>query len=262
MLSPIATTRLEKVAADNGFDLELPGTGEWLAFSSSQTPLHIWLTALDTPASCAYLAALSRIDVLHALTDHGVDYSAPLPGTAAGIRRFDDISGLHNLLRRAFQLARSLPDELLHDFEKSTSQLPRTTEAERWVIQRVGQDIFRRGLLEYWDGRCALTGLSISELLRASHIKPWAECASDIERLDVFNGLLLAPHFDAAFDAGFITIANDGSVLASDALSDHDRVLLGLNQALRIRGLRRQHEHYLTWHRSRVFKKTHGLPLP
>ena len=41
----------------------------------------------------------------------------------------------------------------------------------------------------------------------------------------------------------------------------HALFRLGLNQALRIRGLRRQHEHYLTWHRSRVFKKTHGLPL-
>ena len=52
-----------------------------------------------------------------------------------------------------------------------------------------------------------MTGLDVPELLRASHIKPWADCGTDAERLDVFNGLLLAPHLDAAFDAGFITIA-------------------------------------------------------
>ena len=261
-LSAITATRLEKVASDNGFDLELPLVGDWLSFATSQTTIQIWLTALVASDQGGYLVALSRIDVLHALTEHGTDYTTSLPGTAAGIRRVDDIPGLHRLLRRAFQLARTLPDELLHDFDKATARMPRSTEAERWVIQRVGQDIFRRGLLEYWDSHCALTGLAIPELLRASHIKPWAECASDGERLDVFNGFLLATQLDAAFDAGFMTIAYDGSVVVSDALSDDARALLGLNHPLRIRDLRPQHERYLTWHRARVFQKTYGLPPP
>jgi len=50
-----------------------------------------------------------------------------------------------------------------------------------------------------------VTGLAMSKLLRASHIKPWAACAADAERLDVYNGLLLAPHLDALFDAGLIS---------------------------------------------------------
>jgi len=65
-------------------------------------------------------------------------------------------------------------------------------------------------------------------LLRASHIKPWAACEADAERLDVFNGLLLAPHLDAAFDAGFFTIADDGTALVSEALPATDRALVGL----------------------------------
>ena len=96
-------------------------------------------------------------------------------------------------------------------------------------MQRVGQDIFRRGLLEYWDGRCAITGLAVPELLRASHIKPWAACDTDAERLDIFNGLLLAPHLDAAFDAGFITIAKDGAVLVSNTLPPHAWSPIGLD---------------------------------
>ena len=63
-----------------------------------------------------------------------------------------------------------------------------------------------------------ITGLGAPELLRASHIKPRADCDTDAERLDVFNGLLLAPHLDAVFDSGFITIAEDGTVLLSNAL--------------------------------------------
>src|ERR1019366_1887524 len=111
--------------------------------------------------------------------------------------------------------SRTLPDELLTQFAKKTATMPRSTEAERLVVQRVGQDVFRGGLLDYWDGPCAATGLAVTELLRASHIKPWAKCDSDAERLDVFNGLLLAPHLDAVFDAGDMTVADDGEVVGS-----------------------------------------------
>ncbi|MGA8054285.1 MAG: HNH endonuclease [Burkholderiales bacterium] len=180
--------------------------------------------------------------------------AAPLPKGALGGRTVTDIPSLHRLLRRAFQLSKTLPDELLRSFEKQTAALPKTTEAERLVVQRVGQDVFRHGLLEYWEGRCAVTGLAVPELLRASHIKPWADCTSDAERLDVFNGILLAPHVDAAFDRGFITVADDGAVLVSSALDAAARETLGLDQPLRVLGLHEGHRTYLPWHRERVFK--------
>jgi hypothetical protein len=44
-------------------------------------------------------------------------------------------------------------------------------------------------------------------------IQPWAACATDAERLAAFNGLLLAPDLDAAFDLGFITVEGDGAVV-------------------------------------------------
>lgn len=43
------------------------------------------------------------------------------------------VPSLHRLLRRAFQLSKALPDELLHVFEKRTVNLPKSTEAERLV---------------------------------------------------------------------------------------------------------------------------------
>jgi predicted restriction endonuclease len=78
------------------------------------------------------------------------------------------------------------------------------------VVQRVGQDVFRKALMDYGDGRCAVTGLSDPALLRASHIVRWADCASDAERLDVHNGLLLSALWDAAFDAHLVTFDDDG----------------------------------------------------
>ena len=55
------------------------------------------------------------------------------------------------------------------------------------VRQRVGQNKFRDAMLDYWGGACAVTGVAIPEVLRASHAKPWAECGTDAERLDVFR---------------------------------------------------------------------------
>ena len=254
MLPAVTITRLEKAAFDNGFDLDLDpeGTADWLCFGSSQTSIRVWLTAMG-PA--AFLVAASREDVLDGLAGLGTVFTKLMPSGAAGALGVSDIAAIHRLLRRAFQLSRTLPDALLHEFQNEAASLPRTTEAERLVVQRIGQDIFRRGLLEYWDGRCPITGLAVPELLRASHIKPWADCDSDAERLDVCNGLLLTPHLDAAFDSGFITIAKDGTVLSSNALPPDARSVLELDRSLKVCGLHGAHERYLPWHRANIFRK-------
>lgn len=250
-LSPATVTRLEKAAVDNGFDQELPRVGDWLAFASTQAPLQLWLAAADEER---FVAAFSQHSVARALSGLGAEYAGALPLGASGARCVVGIPALHQLVRRAFQLSKALPDELLHSFLRKTATLPKTTEAERLVVQRVGQDIFRAGLLEYWEGTCAITGLALPELLRASHIKPWAASESDRERLDVFNGLLLAPHLDAAFDRGFITVADGGEVVVSAALGISDRQILGLAEPLRLRSLADGHRTYLLWHRGRVFR--------
>ena len=43
--------------------------------------------------------------------------------------------------------------------------------------------------------------------LRASHIKPWRD-ATDVERLDGSNGLLLSPHIDHLFDEGYLMFSS------------------------------------------------------
>jgi hypothetical protein len=249
-LPPVYVPLLEKAAVDNGFDLGRAREGDWLSFESSHAPLRVWLTVHPGPH---FLVGLSRLDVAHALEQGKLEAPGALPPGAIAARAVADLASLHRLVRRAFQLARTLPDELLHVFEAATAALPKATEAERLVVQRVGQNVFRKGLLDYWESRCAITGLGVVELLRASHIKPWADCTSDAERLDVFNGLLLAPHLDAAFDRGFITITDDGSVVVSDTLGEEDRHLLVLDRPLRIRNLADGHRAYLPWHRERVF---------
>jgi hypothetical protein len=52
-----------------------------------------------------------------------------------------------------------------------------------------------------------------------------------LRRLDVHNGLLLSALWDAAFDAGLVSFAYDGTVLASPELSAAARTVLGIEKA-------------------------------
>lgn len=128
-----------------------------------------------------------------------------------------------------------------------------STEREGIVRQRIGQEIFRNNLLVYWDSRCCISGLAQPELLRASHIRPWAKCETDDQRLDVFNGLLLAAHLDAAFDAGFFTLNENGIVQTSSAMKPETKRLLGLDRPTKVRGITSRHRSYLEWHRRKCF---------
>jgi hypothetical protein len=133
--------------------------------------------------------------------------------------------------------------------------LPQTTEIERLVVQRIGQDIFRAALMDYWGARCPITGITDPALLRASHIVPWSEC-DDAERLDVHNGLLLSALWDAAFDTGLVSFTDDGTVLASPELSPAARTALGIERTPRLPNLRDPHRASLAAHRAR-----HGFSI-
>jgi len=252
-LTVLESHAVRKASREAGFDILFDLEGSVVG-ESSHAPLKCFVC---TSTSNGYIVALSMANVVHALeADIGQAInSARLPSTSfdmAGAFQASDIFKLEAMLKRAWLLSRSLPNALIGRFEKALSEVS-VTDREATVRQRVGQNLFREGLLALWGGRCAITGLDAPELLRASHAKPWAN-SSDIERLDVFNGLLLAAHWDAAFDSGLITISTSGNVVPSAALSDATIGVLGLAEDLCIR-LQPQHEPYLAWHRERVFKQ-------
>jgi hypothetical protein len=184
-----------------------------------------------------------------------------LPGLVSGHGGFEapNIDALATLLRRAAELSLSLPDQAAHTFrERAASELARLadtgTEVERLVRQRVGQDVFREALLDYWGGACAVTGLALPDVLRASHAKPWADCTSDEERLDVFNGFLLAAHLDALFDRGLITFDAGGFLVAAPCLTVEHRASLHLSEVQRLRWVAQEHLPFLKWHREHIFR--------
>ncbi|WP_051321558.1 HNH endonuclease [Chrysiogenes arsenatis] len=122
-----------------------------------------------------------------------------------------------------------------------------STEGVASIKTRVGQQQFRKSLLNYWGG-CALSGLDFPDILRASHIKPWC-LSDDRERIDFFNGLLLSPTFDALFDKGFISFDNEGDILIGDSVRGMAGEL-GLSDGMRLRKIEEAHRKYLREHRN------------
>ena len=184
-----------------------------------------------------------------------------LPGLAKGHGGFDapDIDALAALLRRAAELSLALPDQAAHTFRERAAKAlasvaDKGTEVERLVRQRVGQDVFREALLDYWGGACAVTGLALPDVLRASHAKPWADCESDEERLDVFNGFLLVAHVDVLFDRGLITFDAGGDLVIAPRLTAEHRASLHLSEGMRLRWVAPEHLPFLQWHREHVFR--------
>ncbi len=127
------------------------------------------------------------------------------------------------------------------------------TEREALIKARIGQGGYREALLAYWGG-CAITDCTVPVLLRASHIKPWRD-ASARERLDPYNGLLLTPNLDLAFDQGLISFNDHGHILISEALDPESAQALNITPDLRLRQIDPRHRGYLAWHRDNLFRK-------
>ena len=125
------------------------------------------------------------------------------------------------------------------------------TEKDSIVKSRIGQGIFRKGLIEYWHG-CAISQCPLTWMLIASHIKPWRD-ADNQERLDPYNGLLLLPNYDKLFDLGYISFISKGKIMYSRLVDKFDRETIGLTNNLHLVKLEEQHLKYLKYHNDNCF---------
>lgn len=144
-------------------------------------------------------------------------------------------------------------DDAILDLRDTMKQVGPTS---RWVFTeaRVGQAIFRL-LLERRGGEaCEVTGVTDRDLVRASHIRPWRLCESDLERLDPDNGVLLSALWDAAFDRGLVTFSAQGEAIASEKLSSSAAKNLAVQDAKTL-SMSEKRAAYMDWHRLHVFKK-------
>lgn len=98
-------------------------------------------------------------------------------------------------------------NEVAQDIENIINDDLSTSEKSTLINARIGQGEFRKNVIDLWGNgeKCAVTFVNIKEILIASHIKAWRDCANTLERLDGANGIMLCSHIDKLFDRYLIT---------------------------------------------------------
>jgi len=161
-------------------------------------------------------------------------------------------NGMYSAALKAYgeYLTDSSAEDLQEDIESIIAS-PDIDETEKSTLvnARVGQGQFRKKVIDYWNG-CAVTGFGDTRFLVASHIKPW-RYSSNRDRLDAFNGLLLLPNLDKAFDLGFVSFKEQGDILISPEIEEYGT--LGLKPSMTIK-LGDRHQEFMAYHRDMVFK--------
>lgn len=119
---------------------------------------------------------------------------------------------------------------------------------------RTSQHTYRKLMIDYWDGKCAVTGCGLTDVLIASHAKGYRDC-KPAEAIDYYNGFLLTPNLDKLFDQGLISFDDRGKIMISSKITQEEAMQLGLSPDMRLQKIEEGHRPYLEYHRKNVFNK-------
>jgi len=127
------------------------------------------------------------------------------------------------------------------------------TFKDQLVKARRGQGVFRANVMLVEEG-CRVTHVTDPKHLRASHIKPWRDASND-ERLDGRNGLLLSPHIDHLFDQGYVTFSNTEELVVVAEVRESLLEKWGIDAGTRVGTFTREQQMFLEYHRVNVFNR-------
>jgi hypothetical protein len=125
------------------------------------------------------------------------------------------------------------------------------TEKKRLISARIGQGNYREELINLWK-KCAVSKCEMTDVLIASHIKPWRK-STNRERLDRYNGLLLLPNYDKLFDKGLISFEDNGKIIISPLIKEEEYKVLGISPNDELFKVYDENKPYLEEHRRIVF---------
>ncbi len=166
--------------------------------------------------------------------------------------------GIKFFFNRVGEHKYSIPDDLrsISSFSEPAEsfgevRLPNSTERSGLVTSRVGQGAYRKSILHRWSYRCAATGYNDTRILIASHIHSWKDSTDD-QRLDVDNGILLSPDYDALFDKHIISFEDSGKIILANEYDKGELLNLGITGRERINNLTVGNKEYLEMHRKEL----------
>ncbi len=253
--------RLCAIARKAGFDVSNYRDDEWMECVSSVHGTRVWMTHREQypdEVCCAVeqmpqhnLREWIKPAFLSSIPSGSMDAFRISESDLLFVLRSLCTSGnKHSLI--ALDVRATNAQEINRRIHEQFDKRGLESERDAMIRERTCQDLFRNGLMELYHGQCIITGIAIPELLVASHIKPWAMCKNDSERIDVFNGLLLAVHLDKLFDQGFISFASDGKIMISDRLSQYDRSVFNIDCNIHINVLPGM-DGYMAYHRENIY---------
>jgi putative restriction endonuclease len=202
------------------------------------------------------LANFARLDpVLKARNVSGLTQGAK--GEEEVWNEFND--NWEELAWQSEQILASYKGQSVEDtLEVNLEDLPLSGKEREAIVKiRVNQAFFRKTILASYNYSCCITGISIPELLVASHIIPWFQDKPN--RMNPANGMCLNALHDSAFDKGLLTITPDYKIKLSNALinnitKEFSRFFLPYqNQSIRLPQKFFPDKEFLDWHNKNVF---------
>jgi putative restriction endonuclease len=141
---------------------------------------------------------------------------------------------------------------------RADATLPET-DRQAIVLARRGQGLFKKRVMKI-EHACRITGVSREEHLRASHCKPWRDATNE-ERLDGENGLLLTPSVDHLFDRGFIAFEGNGQLIVSPVAHRDSLLRMGIKPESppKVGTFSTGQRRFLEFHRGNVLLKSSFL---
>ena len=120
------------------------------------------------------------------------------------------------------------------------------------IRARRGPGLFKERVSRI-ESRCRITGVDNPVHLVASHCKPWRDATNE-ERLDGENGLLLTPSIDHLFDRGFIGFEDNGRLTISPVAHHPSLLRMGIHPtaALNVGSFTSGQRRFLDFHRNAV----------
>ncbi len=157
----------------------------------------------------------------------------------------------------SFQSVPGVGDDLdawEHRLETQIEADPLVAETEKQTLIRArrGQGLFKDRVAVI-ESRCRITLVENPAHLIASHYKPWRDATNE-ERLDGENGLLLTPSIDHLFDRGFIGFEDSGKLIISPVAYRPSLARMGIEteRVINVGGFTQGQRKFLNFHRDSV----------